>query len=155
MIQLFDIKTRTLDFAFCQPPKKSLPKSLIQKKSLQNFKPKKCPQITNFKPKKGLRTFPSLIYLSTPPPSPGVPSNHYLFHEGSYAATCSTFVCVVNLAQNFALSLFVIESLAVWVSQAHILAVKFGNNRDCEQNVAFYVFLQEWNIYGRGDHNAF
>ena len=56
MIQLFDIKTRTLGFAFCQPPKKSLPKSLTQKKSLQNFKPKK-----------GLRTSPSFIYLSTPP----------------------------------------------------------------------------------------
>ena len=66
-IQLFDIKTRTLGFAFCQPPKKSLLKSLTQKKSLQNFKPKKSPQIANFKPKKGLRTSPSLIYLSTPP----------------------------------------------------------------------------------------
>ena len=66
MIQLFDIKTRTLGFAFCQPQKKSLPKSLTQKKSLQNFKPKKSPQIANFKPKKGLRTSPSLIYLSTP-----------------------------------------------------------------------------------------
>ena len=66
LIQLFDIKTRTLGFAFCQPPKKSLPKSLTQKKSLQNFKPKKSPQIANFKPKKGLRTSPSLIYLSTP-----------------------------------------------------------------------------------------
>ena len=40
-IQLFDLKTNTLGFAFCQPPKKSLPKSLTQKKSLQNFKPKK------------------------------------------------------------------------------------------------------------------
>ena len=69
MIQLFDIKTRTLGFAFCQPPKMSLPKSLTQKKSLQNFKPKKSPQIANFKPKKGLRTSPSLIYLSTPPGS--------------------------------------------------------------------------------------
>ena len=67
MIQLLDIKTRTLGFTFCQPPKKSLPKSLTQKKSLQNFKPKKSPQIANFKPKKGLRTSPSLIYLSTPP----------------------------------------------------------------------------------------
>ena len=67
MIQLFDIKTRTLGFAFCQPPKKSLPKSLTQKKSLQHFKPKKSPQIANLKPKKGLRTSPSLIYLSTPP----------------------------------------------------------------------------------------
>ena len=66
-IQLFDIKTRTLGFAFCQPPKKSLLKSLTQKKSLQNFKPKKSPQIANFKPKKGLRTSPSLIHLSTPP----------------------------------------------------------------------------------------
>ena len=53
---------RTLGFAFCQPPKKSLP----QKKSLQNFKLKKSPQIANFKPKKGLHTSPSLIYLSTP-----------------------------------------------------------------------------------------
>ena len=51
MIQLFDIKTRTLGFAFRQPQKKSLPKSLTQKKSLQNFKPKKSPQIANFKPK--------------------------------------------------------------------------------------------------------
>ena len=67
LIQLFDIKTRTLGFAFCQPQKKSLPKSLTQKKSLQNFKPKKSPQIANFKPKKGLRTSQSLIYLSTPP----------------------------------------------------------------------------------------
>ena len=66
MIQLFDMKTRTLGFDFCQPPKKSLPKSLTQKKSLQNFKPKKSPQIENFKPKKGLRTSPSLIYPSTP-----------------------------------------------------------------------------------------
>ena len=60
------IKMRTLGFAFCQPPKKSLPKSLTQKKSLQNFNPKKSPQIANFKPQKGLRTSPSLIYLSTP-----------------------------------------------------------------------------------------
>ena len=67
LIQLFDIKTRTLGFAFCQPQKKSSAKSLTQKKSLQNFKPKKSPQIANFKPKKGLRTSPSLIYLSTPP----------------------------------------------------------------------------------------
>ena len=67
---MFDIKARTLGFAFCQPPKKSLPKSLTQKKSLQNFKPKKSPQIANFKPKKGLRTSPSLIYLSTPPGEP-------------------------------------------------------------------------------------
>ena len=66
MIQLFNIITRTLGFAFCQPQKRSLPKSLTQKKSLQNFKPKKSPQIANFKPKKGLRTSPSLIYLSTP-----------------------------------------------------------------------------------------
>ena len=66
MILLFNIKTRTLGFAFCQPPKKSLPKSLTQKKSLQNFNPKKSPQIANFKPKKGLCTSPSLIYLSTP-----------------------------------------------------------------------------------------
>ena len=70
MIQLFEIKTRTLCFAFCQPPKKSLPKSLTQKKSLQNFKPKKSPQIAKFKPKKGLRTSPSLIYLSCVPPPP-------------------------------------------------------------------------------------
>ena len=67
-MQLFNIKMRTLGFAFCQPPKKSLPKSLTQKKSLQNFKPKKSPQIANFKPKKGLCTSLSLIYLSTPPP---------------------------------------------------------------------------------------
>ena len=67
MIQLFDIKKRNLGFAFCQPPKKSLPKSLTQKKSLQNFKPKKSPQIANLKPNKGLHTSPSLIYLRTPP----------------------------------------------------------------------------------------
>ena len=60
----------TLGFAFCQPPKKFLPKSLTQKKSLQNFKPQISPHIANFKPKKGLRTSPSLIYLSTPPPPP-------------------------------------------------------------------------------------
>ena len=52
MILLFNIKSRTLGFAFCQPPKKSLPKSLTQKKSLQNFNPRKSPQIANFKPKK-------------------------------------------------------------------------------------------------------
>ena len=75
-IQLFDLKTRTLGFAFCQPPKKSLPKSLTQKKSLQNFKPKKSPQIGNFKPKKGLRTSPSLMYLSTPPPPPWAAKPH-------------------------------------------------------------------------------
>ena len=80
MIQLFDIKTRNLGFAFCQPPKKSLPKSLTQKKSLQNFKSKKSPQIANFKPKKGLRTSPSLIYLSTPPPPW---DEQYLFSEDS------------------------------------------------------------------------
>ena len=53
MIQLFDIKTRTLGFAFCQPQKKSLPKSLTPKKSLQNLNPKKVlrSQISN--PKKG------------------------------------------------------------------------------------------------------
>ena len=66
LIQFFDIKTRTLGFAFCQPQKKSLPKYLTQKKSLQNFKPPKSPQIANFKLKKGLRTSPSFIYLSTP-----------------------------------------------------------------------------------------
>ena len=71
MILLFNIKTKTLGFAFCQPQKKSLPKSLTQKKkSLQNFNPKKSPQIANFKPKKALGTSPSLIYLSTPPPPP-------------------------------------------------------------------------------------
>ena len=67
MIQLFDIKTRTLGFAFCQPPKSPYQNLSPKKKSLQNFKPKKSPQIANFKPKKGLRTSPSLIYLSTPP----------------------------------------------------------------------------------------
>ena len=49
--KLFDIL-----HIFCQPQKKSLPKSLTQKKSLQNVKPKKSPQIANFKPKKGIRT---------------------------------------------------------------------------------------------------
>ena len=60
-------KNKNPGFRFLSTPKKSLPKSLTQKKSLQNFKPKKSPQIANFKPNKGLRTSPSLIYLSTLP----------------------------------------------------------------------------------------
>ena len=68
MIQLFDIKTRTLGFSFCQPQKKSLPKSLTQKKSLQNFKPKKSPQIANFKPKKGRLHIPVTYIPEYPPP---------------------------------------------------------------------------------------
>ena len=86
LIQLFDIKTRTLGFAFCQPPKKSIPKSLTQKKSLQNFKPKKSPQIANFKPKKGFRTSPSLIYLSTPPP----PLGARVFGERTFTCTAGS-----------------------------------------------------------------
>ena len=34
---IFDIKVRTLDYAFCQPPKKSTSKSSTQDKSLHNF----------------------------------------------------------------------------------------------------------------------
>ena len=41
MIQLFDIKTRTLGFAFCQPPKKSLPKSYPKKVLTKISHPKK------------------------------------------------------------------------------------------------------------------
>ena len=90
LIQLFDIKTRTLGFAFCQPPKKSLPKSLTQKKSLQNFKPKKSPQMANFKPKKGLRTSPSLIYLSTPP------GDHRLFEGKIMVSVIKLDLCLLN-----------------------------------------------------------
>ena len=102
MIQLFDIKTRTLGFAFCQPPKMSLPKSLTQKKSLQNFKPQKSPQIANFKPqkspqianfkpKKGLRTSPSLLYLSTPPGSvPHFPRQNCSRRTTSPRKSCQT-----------------------------------------------------------------
>ena len=67
LIQLFDIETRTLGFAFCQPPKKSLPKSLTQEKSRQNFKPKKIPQIANFKPKKRASHIP-VTYIPEYPP---------------------------------------------------------------------------------------
>ena len=78
---LFDIKTRTLGFAFCQPPKKSLPKSLTQKKSLQNFKPKKVlrSQISN--PKKDF-AHPRHLYTrvppwALPPPTMSLKTNSY------------------------------------------------------------------------------
>ena len=65
LIQLFDIKTRTLGFTFRQPrKKKSLPKSLTPKKLLQNFKPKKVlrSQISNRK--KGF-SHPRHLYMYT------------------------------------------------------------------------------------------
>ena len=83
MIQLFDIKTRTLGFSFCQP----------QKSPYQNLSPQKSPQIANFKPKKGLRTSPSLIYLSTPPGSTVLPISYQHVLENSrlcLATSCIT-----------------------------------------------------------------
>jgi len=61
------IKSRTVGYHFYQPPKKSLTKSLYQKKSTRKMKTPKKSQAANFKPKKSLRTSPSLIPLSTPP----------------------------------------------------------------------------------------
>ena len=48
-------------------PKKSLLKSSYPKKYLPNFRTQKNPGIENFKPKKILRSSPSLEILSTPP----------------------------------------------------------------------------------------
>ena len=69
IILLFDIKTRTLGFAFGQPPKKSLPKSLTQKKSLQNFNPQKVLRSKISNPKKGF-AHPRHLYTCVPPPPP-------------------------------------------------------------------------------------
>ena len=93
MIQLFDIKPpENPGFRFLSTPKKSLPKSLTQKKSLQNFKPPKSPQIANFKPKKGLCTSPLLIYLSTPPP--GIESFLLMSY---FLAIVDNFDCLTHL----------------------------------------------------------
>ena len=69
--QLFDLKTRTLGFAFCQPPKKSSPKSLTQKKSLQNFKPQKKSSDRKFQTQKRASHIPVTYIPEYPPPPPG------------------------------------------------------------------------------------
>ena len=55
-----------MGFTFCQPPKNVLTKISHPKKVTTKFKTQKSPQIEHFKPKKGLCTSSSLIYLSTP-----------------------------------------------------------------------------------------
>ena len=81
-----DTKTRTLGFAFCQPPKKSLPKSLTQKSHHKISNPKKVLR-SQFQ----TRTSPSLIYLSTSPPP--------------WALTCVFVICVQQNPTNKAFAL--------------------------------------------------
>jgi len=57
---------RTLGYAFCQPPIKSIPKSFYPRKVTTKFLSQKSPWIPNFNPKKGLRRPLSLLYLSIP-----------------------------------------------------------------------------------------
>ena len=66
VIWLFDIKMRTLGYAFCQPPIKSIPKSFYPRKVTTKFLSQKSPGIPDFNPKKGLRRPLSLLYLSIP-----------------------------------------------------------------------------------------
>ena len=70
MIQLFDIKTRTLGFAFCQPPKKSLPKSLTQKKVTTKFQTPKKSSDCKFQTQKRASHTP-VTYIPEYPPPPG------------------------------------------------------------------------------------
>ena len=58
---------RALLILFNIPPKKSLLKSSYPKNYLPNFRTQKNPGIKNFKPKKILRSSPSLEIPSTPP----------------------------------------------------------------------------------------
>ena len=69
-LQLFDIKMRNLGFAFCQPQKKSLQKSLTPKKVTTKFQTQKKvlrSQISN--PKKGF-AHPRHLYTLVPPLGP-------------------------------------------------------------------------------------
>ena len=65
MIQLFDIKTRTLGFTFVNPPKKSLPKSLTQKSQYKISNPKKVLRLQISNPKKGF-AHPRHLYTWAP-----------------------------------------------------------------------------------------
>ena len=74
LLQLFDIKTRTLGFAFCQPPKKSLPRSLTQKSHMTTkFQTQKKSSDRKFQTQKRALHIP-VTYISVypPPPLPGL-----------------------------------------------------------------------------------
>ena len=68
-IQLFDIKTRTLGFAFCQPQKKSLPKS-HPKKVATKFQTQKQSSDRNFQTQKRASHIPVTYIPEYPPPPP-------------------------------------------------------------------------------------
>ena len=70
-IQLFDIKTRTLGFAVCQPPKESLPKSLT-KKVTTKFQTQKKSSDGKFQTQKRASHIPVTYIPEYPPPPPGV-----------------------------------------------------------------------------------
>ena len=71
MIQLFDIKTRTLSFDFCRTPKKVLTKISHPKKVTSKFQTQKKSSDRKFQTQKWASHIPtlrtSLIYLSTFP----------------------------------------------------------------------------------------
>ena len=71
MIQLFDIKTRTLGFAFCQPPKKSLPKISYPKKVTTKFQTQKKSSDGKFQTQKRASHFPVTSIPEYPPPPLG------------------------------------------------------------------------------------
>ena len=71
MILLFNIKTRSLGFAFCQPQKKSLPKSLTQKKVTTKFQPQKKSSDRKFQTQKRASHIP-VTYIPEYPPALGL-----------------------------------------------------------------------------------
>ena len=85
-------------------PKKVLPKSSDPKMSTRKFQisnPQfKKSQVTNFKLRKGLRTFPSLINLNHPPPPP--PAGNILF-VGSWGPQLRSYQlrAMIELLLNF------------------------------------------------------
>ena len=66
LIQLFDIKTITLGFAFCQPPKKALPKS-HPKKVTTKFQTQKKSSDRKFQTQKRASHIP-VTYIPDYPP---------------------------------------------------------------------------------------
>ena len=80
--------------------KKSLLKSSYPKKYLPNFCTQKNPGIENFKPKKILRSFPSLEIPSTPSGSPAADTkvnSHELYFLFSFTFLGFSFSCCLPL----------------------------------------------------------